>query len=208
MLDPDLMAVSYAIAVALLMVMELVRLCSSDIDWSMNRFYTAFLDEKDSAAANGGLAITHMALIIGCAFPLWVYQLMEYDSIANDCDSRSWSHLRLILPYLGILVLGVGDSIGAIFGLKYGRHHWPGGSSRTLEGSLGMFLSMIFVVFMVIFFTSSCNTACTIYFARISSVFAIPLVMTTLLEAATMQIDNLCLSVAASTITILLEMLD
>mmetsp|Transcript_10165 Transcript_10165/g.21822 ORF Transcript_10165/g.21822 Transcript_10165/m.21822 type:complete len:175 (+) Transcript_10165:2-526(+) len=174
----------------------------------MNSFYTAFLDEKDSAAAQGGLAITHMALIIGCAFPLWVHQLLEYDSKTNVCEPQIWSHLRLILPYLGILVLGVGDSIGAICGLKYGRHYWPGVSSRTLEGSLGMFLSMIFVVFVVFFFTSGGNSACTIDFAQIAAVVAIPLGMSTLLEATTMQIDNLCLSIAASTITILLEMLD
>ena len=70
-LDPDMMALSYAIAVALLIVMEMVRVwfftdnTDGTAKSSWNQFYMVFLDEKDSSAAKGGLAITHTALIVG-----------------------------------------------------------------------------------------------------------------------------------------------
>ena len=81
-LDPDMMALSYAIAIALLVVIEIIRCYNcglekgSNISSSLNAFYSTFLDEKESIAAEGGLAITHITLILGSAIPLWMYQMI------------------------------------------------------------------------------------------------------------------------------------
>ena len=185
-LDSDMMALSYAIAIALLMILEIIRCFSlgrqqkSGISLSLNAFYRIFLDEKDSLAADGGLAITHITLILGCAIPLWAYKIVNITD-----DSR---FLTRLFPYVGVLVLGVGDSAGAVAGIIFGRHSWPG-SSRTIEGSCCMFVSMVICLYLA-------------GVERLSHVLS-TLAMVTLLEAATSQIDNLCLPLAGTTLVAL-----
>ncbi len=208
-LDPDMMSLSYAIVVALLIVIEMIRgwtgnNCST-VDqnkgdfyeitkqsWTWNNFYMAFLDEKDDSAANGGLVVTHIALIFGCAFPLWVNQWLQY---AKGSTLQSDNILLTLLPFLGILSLGVGDSISAIIGVNFGRMHWPGGSSRTVEGSSCMFLSMLCAVMLHVVFRR---------FNDLNSVeLVVPLAVITLIEASTSQVDNLYLPLAGSTVVLL-----
>ena len=185
-IDSDMMALSYAIATTLLMILEIVRCYSfgeehGSISLSLNSFYTIFLDEKDSLAADGGLAITHITLIVGCAMPLWVTQIVNVTD-----ESNLLVHL---LPFVGVLVLGIGDSAGAIAGIKFGSHPWPGGSSRTLEGSLCMFVSMFALL----------------YFVGFDDLFKVGTVLAivTLFEASTSQIDNLCLPLAGTSLVVL-----
>ena len=173
-LDPDLIALAYAIATTLLMILEIIRCHSieqkqSNVTLSLNAFYKIFLDEKDSHAAEGGLAITQITLIVGCSMPLWMSQIMNL----NDNTL-----LVQFLPFIGVLVLGIGDSVGAIAGVNFGRHRWPG-STRTLEGSFSMYASMFVPLFLV--YTSDCWE------------IGVVLAIVTLLEASTSQIDNLCL---------------
>jgi dolichol kinase len=219
-LDPDMMSLSYAIAISLLIVTEMVRgwmisdddkkgtFNITDSTSSWNGFYIAFLDEKDSSAAKGGLAVTHIALIMGCAFSLWVNQLLQQTYTSS---AAGWSPLRspadtwfssdekflAQLPYLGLVVLGIGDSVGAIYGINFGRHNWPGGTARTLEGSLCMFFSMV-LVFLLNVTGSKCH-----YTFQVS----VTMLAMTLIEASTSQIDNLCLPVAGSTLVLLLTVL-
>lgn len=191
-IDSDLMALSYAIAVTLLMILEIIRCYSFGREYSnmasksLNAFYTMFLDEKDSLAADGGLAITHITLIVGCAVPLWVSQVL------NVTDDSSM--LMNLLPYVGVLVLGIGDSAGAIAGIKFGRHPWSRCSSRTLEGSVCMFVSMFVLL-------------CLVGVDNLSKV-GTSLAIVTLLEASTSQIDNLCLPLAGTSLVALLATLD
>lgn len=202
-LDPDMMSLSYAIAIALLIVIEMIRgwignihssneqnKCDTKITkspWTWNNFYMAFLDEKDVSAANGGLAATHIALIFGCAFPLWVNQWLPKENFSTTYP------LLAMLPFLGLLTLGVGDSISAIIGVNFGRLHWSGGSSRTIEGSICMFLSMMCIV-MVVYHRFS-----VFDFFEVG----VPLLVITLIEASTSQIDNLYLPLAGSTVVLL-----
>jgi dolichol kinase len=206
-IDRDMMCLSYAIAVALMLVMELVR-SSMQIDTaknikndlqpgicSLNQFYTIFFDAKDSSAQAGGIVISHVALVIGCAFPLWIYQLLISQSRTEN--SLMQNQLLHLLPHIGVVALGIGDSAGAIGGLSFpSPTRWPGGSSRTFEGSLCMLLSMIFMLspFLVAGLELwDCVTAITL------------LVVLTLIEASTEQIDNMCMPIAASTVFILLS---
>lgn len=205
-LDPDMMSLSYAIAIALLIVIEMVRgwMVTNDdkIETvsgapSLNDFYLSFMDEKDSSASGGGIAVTHIALIMGCAFPCWVYQLLQPLSEASlSCDDK----MLALLPYLGLVVLGIGDSVGAICGIKFGRHHWPS-STRTLEGSVCMFLSMVLVILSIASNIASQHNSNILQFVCPTSV---TMFVMTLFEASTSQTDNLCLPIAGSTLMLLL----
>ena len=212
--DPDMMSLSHAISTALLIVVEMVR---RNYAVSLNELFMVFLDEKDASAQKGGFAVTHIALIVGCAFPLWVYQLLQQSPHAADEQSscfHSEEILSMVLPFLGVLVLGIGDSVGAICGIKLGHHRWPGGSSRTLEGSLCMLLSMMVVIFCSSSFIASTNTAkyqnssdiMKYAFSNTCQV-SVLLGILTLIEASTAQIDNLCLPIAGSTYVLLMAAL-
>jgi len=234
-IDPDMMALSYAIAITLLLVLEMVRVGvfnngdhgrigtvdkATSSPW--NQFYMIFLDEKDSSAAAGGLAITHIALLVGCAFPLWTSQLIHAcmpnaDQLSALSSSGTAFHscqvLMWLLPFLGVFLLGIGDSAGAICGIMAGRHRWPGGSSRTLEGSLCMFVSLMITVnagttkqYLVdreIMKDVSCYTHLTFPNVLLGSIMG----TMTLIEATTAQIDNLCLPIAGSTMVLLVAAL-
>lgn len=194
-LDPDMMSLSYAIAIALLIVIEMVRGClmvnNDDKIEAVNSapsFYLSFMDEKDSSASGGGIAVTHIALIMGCAFPCWVHQLLQQASLL--CDDK----ILALLPFLGLVVLGIGDSVGAICGIKFGRHHWPS-STRTMEGSVCMLFSMVLVILSI---------ATNISVIKFTFQAIITMFVMTLLEASTSQTDNLFLPIAGSTLLLLL----
>jgi len=118
-----------------------------------------------------------MALIAGCAAPLWVAECVQLDR-----------HASLFLGLSGVLSLGVGDAMGAVVGTHFGQIAW--GQRRTVEGSLAMFVSMAIPCFVLL--------------NRIS--LWIPVVVfTTLLEAYTVQIDNLVLPLAGAAVVLLSE---
>lgn len=42
-----------------------------------------------------------------------------------------------MLPHLGWIVVGLGDSVAAVVGARYGRYRWPAAAAeRTVEGTL------------------------------------------------------------------------
>lgn len=136
---PAMMALSYAIATCVLVFVESVRVISAKKEKKedkpeqssiVNQFFEAFFDEKDISHVNGAFVITHLALVIGCAAPLWTYRTIHFEQESS------------IMPLIGIIVIGVGDAFGAVIGSLYGKTKWPH-SKRTLEGSLAMLLSMI-----------------------------------------------------------------
>jgi dolichol kinase len=169
---PDLMSLSYAIALCGLVVVETIR---SDCPL-LQSFYQEWIDPtKDE---DEGILLSHMFLLLGCAMPLWIAQAC---TPFNDHSS--------LLAQWGVLCLGVGDAMGAVVGSKFGKHRW-GRNGRTLEGSLAMWTSMLVV-------------------GGIAGVSPIALflatTLTTLLEAFTLQMDNLILPLAGSIVLLLLQ---
>ena len=204
LLAPTMMSLSYAVALSVLLLVETMRTTILSVhnrleNSSINQFYEAFLDEKDAMArssgqlsqgkrADGVFVVTHMAMIFGCAFPLWVNEVVQKVTGPDHMPSRILS----LLPAMGIIVLGVGDAVGAIVGVYLGSHKWPG-TKRTIEGSLGMFLSMVLSVMIISFLDPAADAN------ALAGLYASPqLLVLTLLEAFTSQIDNLCLPFAAS----------
>lgn len=213
LVSPSMMSLSYAVALSILLLVENLRATILSVDnklkgSSINQFYEAFLDEKDAMARSSGqlsqgkraggiFVVTHMAMIFGCAFPLWVNELVHVQKVTGPDHFIGAGDILGLLPAMGIIVLGVGDAVGAIVGVYLGSHKWPG-TKRTIEGSLGMFLSMVLSV-VIISYLDPASDANAIWDAALAGLYASPqLFVLTLLEAFTYQIDNLCLPIAAS----------
>ena len=186
---PVMMALSYAIATCVLVLVESVRVIflkkekkedKPEQSSIVNQFFEAFFDEKDISHVNGAFVITHLALVIGCAAPLWTYRTIHFEQEFS------------IMPLIGIIVIGVGDAFGAVIGSLYGKTKWPH-SKRTLEGSLAMLLSMISAEAIITYTSGYSFDAGSLW--KTSLYVYLPI---TFLEAFTTEtIDNLSLPVAA-----------
>jgi dolichol kinase len=182
------------------------RVMSSFIGFGLDNFYSAFLDDKDQSGKQGGAVTTHAALILGCAIPLWVCSIITESKSSQTNLATNW----LLAPLVGVLALGVGDACGAVFGIFLGHRKWPGGSKRTLEGSLAMYLSMLLCVELLAQFffqkdDAEIATAMTIVRPSADYRIQVTLLALTLLEAATDQVDNLCLPLYGVTLLLALN---
>lgn len=181
---PVLQSLSYAIALAVLMVLECVRRDLPRLD----EFYHCYLDTtKDQVTTDvaDSVIVSHMGLIVGCAAPLWMSECVDWIN-----GSNSSSQAKLLLQLWGVLSLGVGDAMGAVIGTYFGRVHW--GQNRSIEGSTAMFLSMTALCWGFI----GLGYATTLWLPAV--------VFVTLLEAFTLQIDNFVLPLAGATVILLL----
>mmetsp|Transcript_9427 Transcript_9427/g.18030 ORF Transcript_9427/g.18030 Transcript_9427/m.18030 type:complete len:575 (+) Transcript_9427:47-1771(+) len=183
---PVLQSLGYAVAVAVLVGLEGLR-----PSWPfLQRYYARYLDpakdgrngKRNGNGATNAIIVSHTALILGCAMPLWCYQM---------ADAR----LAPIVPFGGIVVLGVGDALGAVIGKWYGRNAWtswidslPKHNRRTLEGSLAMWIGqMIFVAVLGVW-------GIPVEWIVIGP----PILFATIVEAWTSQMDNLLLPLAVT----------
>ena len=67
---------------------------------------------------------------------------------ANAAAQFYYSRLLLqsLVPFAGIVTLGIGDSAAALVGLRFGKTKWPGGSRKSLEGTLAMVAAVLFAL--------------------------------------------------------------
>jgi dolichol kinase len=188
------------------------------LDDCITSYYRLFLDEKD---LTGYWVSSNISLLIGCAFPvvLWAYwnerrscvnvetglacsfpSKMQY-GVCRSENARVVSNVEMLeavrplLPHLGWITVGVGDSFAAILGYRYGIHKWRG-TSRTVEGSVAMFMSMAFVSFCTLLVGLN-NPHISLYdnvkvLADSKNILpsVIALSLTTLMEAFTSKNDN------------------
>lgn len=114
-LDPEFVKISLAGTIVLFLCVEYIRYLKLEpfgefLD-SRLRLFADFRDEK------GPLIVSYIYLIIGIASPLL---------ISNS-------------P-VGLISLGVGDSLASIVGGKWGRTAWPG-TGKTIEGTAAFIAS-------------------------------------------------------------------
>lgn len=175
LLAPRLQSLAYAVSLAVLVIFESAR---SNIP-ILDRFYAAYLD-KAKGESHDMIVVSHMALIFGCATPLWMVQWVE------SLHEQTYS-LRTVIALWGVMTLGVGDSMGALVGRKFGRIRW-GYRNRSVEGSLAMFVSLF--------------VACSLESPHIAS-WLPSVLFVTALEAFTTQLDNLVLPLAGAALLLL-----
>ena len=139
-----------------------------------------------------------------------VFKAMERDGSKNDLGTVYFALSLLILALitfkntefsyigaLGILVMGYGDGLAAIIGVKYGKHKFKVfGNEKSLEGSLAMFV-FSFVVSVSLLYTF--NPINVILFSLIVAI------LSTILEAfSPYGLDNLTVPLGTSLIYYLL----
>lgn len=221
---------SIGVAFCAFLVLEAFRimiLIPSGRDW-ITLYYTLFEDENRDCRF---WISSNITLLFGCAIPifLWAYwsdvpscpsdiDYGEYSSrkTVNFCnytpDTIKWENwndhqkllksLEILLPHLGWITVGVGDSFAAIIGSQCGVHKWPG-TNRTIEGTCAMFLSTLLTALLVMYVTIEEKNAR--FYDHVGQLLSpstiIPVVVTLLLtsltEAFTTENDNIVLPLFA-----------
>jgi dolichol kinase len=126
------------------------------------------------------LIVSHTALILGCAMPLWCYLMSD-------------ARISPFFPFGGILVLGIGDALAAVVGKWYGHHRWYAyvphlskENKRTVEGSVAMYVGQL--LFVGVLETWGIPIQ---WFVIVPSVLFV-----SVLEAWTTQMDNIMIPLA------------
>ena len=218
-----LLAIGVAFCAFLILeTFRILVLVPSGKDW-ITLYYTLFEDEN----SEGRFWISsNMTLLYGCAFPLFLLAFwseiplcpLDEESIelsskiavglCTSMDTTIWVELsenkkllmavKSLLPHLGWITVGVGDSFAAIIGSQYGMHKWPG-TKRTMEGTCAMFLSTLFTSILIL--CTTVDMTSSTFNDRIgqllSSTTMVPIIVTLLLtsfmEAYTTENDNIIL---------------
>lgn len=110
MLDIELISLAFGVALCALLLIEWVRLfCRSHhIVDVVTDFFDQFIDERDVCR---GMAVTHIYLLVGCALPVWVAMVLN----KRNKNGTSGATVDLLLPHLGWIVIGIGDSFVRMF---------------------------------------------------------------------------------------------
>ena len=137
----------------------------------LQKYLVSFVDERDS----GKVLLTHIYLLFGVSLPIWLFTF-------NTKPSPF-----LLLPYSGVIALGIGDSFASIIGRIYGQSKIPG-SSKTYLGAIACIISQ--------FITSILLMICVAGYISLHDAvkILIGVSFTAAMECVTSQIDNLILS--------------
>lgn len=174
--DRPLLYVAATVCLAVFIFLEYVRYFRiKPLGHTLRSLLSLFLDERDS----GPLILTHIYLLLGMSLPIWL--------IPRPCTQKdSLEGARALVPYAGVLAVGVGDTVASIFGSTMGEIRWPG-TKKTFEGTMTSIFAQIISVALILLFDSGVdlNYSYAWILGSISTV--------SLLEAYTTQIDNLLL---------------
>ncbi|KAF8794238.1 Dolichol kinase like protein [Argiope bruennichi] len=168
--DLDLLRLASGIALTAFIVLEMFRILNIPIIGpAIKSAFEVFLDEKDS----GVLILTNIYLLIGCSSPIW---------LTGYISGTKGYHISLLS---GIISVGFGDAAASMGGTFFGKHHWAG-SNKTFEGSICAVVtqSIASFYFLVLGHELSLYNI---------TIIIIAVLLTSLIEAKTTQVDNLVL---------------
>ncbi|XP_077050494.1 dolichol kinase [Siphateles boraxobius] len=175
-LDRPLLHLSAVACLSALLFLEFVRYFRiRPFGPPLRCLLTLFLDERDS----GPLILTHIYLLLGVALPIWL-------SPGTCTPKGGLGGAGGLVPYAGVLAVGVGDTVASIFGSSVGEIRWPG-TKKTFEGTATSVFAQIIAVVVFLIADSSINLNAS-YSWVVGSI-----TMVAMLEAYTSQIDNLLL---------------
>ncbi|XP_010283955.1 PREDICTED: dolichol kinase [Phaethon lepturus] len=174
--DHQLLYVAAVLCLAVFIFLEYIRYFRiKPFGQTLRHLLSLFLDERDS----GPLILTHIYLLLGMSLPVWLFP--------RSCAPKgTLSGAGALVPYSGVLAVGVGDTIASVFGSTMGEIKWPG-TKKTFEGTMTAIFAQIIAVALILIFDSSVNLNSG-YAWILASVSLV-----SLLEAYTTQIDNLLL---------------
>ncbi|EFC47971.1 predicted protein [Naegleria gruberi] len=176
---PLFMCLSYAVAICLFLLIESFRVQFitehevNSLARALHFYIKQFTDSRDS----GTFILTHIYLLIGCMIPTCV-EIFSHEKTIN--------YHRILS---GVMILGIGDTMASVVGFNFGKTKWnyPIDTKKSVEGTFASFLSVCFISYLVvpIHFTSNLEL-CSYIFCTLAA---------SMLEAYTVQIDNLILPV-------------
>ncbi|KAF0878774.1 dolichol kinase [Crocuta crocuta] len=174
--DRTLLYVAATVCLAVFIFLEYVRYFRiKPLGHTLRSLLSLFLDERDS----GPLILTHIYLLLGMSLPIWL--------VPRPCTQKgSLGGARALVPYAGVLAVGVGDTVASICGSTMGEIHWPG-TKKTFEGTMTSIFAQIISVALILIFDSGVDLNYS-YAWILGSISVVAL-----LEAYTTQIDNLLL---------------
>ena len=173
--------VALAVAFLLLVGLEFLRATRCEpVGHVLHALFTVNTDERDDG---NFFIVTHLYLLVGCAFPLWMSEELDTSNLLGPAS---------ISAFAGILVLGIGDAMASVVGSTCGRTKLPG-SNKTIEGTLAGIVSVLLGMLAIAALFGDADVAVvdmeTLYY------LAIRTSLVAVLEAVTCQIDNLLLPV-------------
>ncbi|XP_053329841.1 dolichol kinase [Spea bombifrons] len=172
--DRQLLFVASVVCLAVFVLLEYVRYFRiKPLGHALRNLLSLFVDERDS----GPLILTHIYLLLGMSLPVWLFPRFCASSLSGPST---------LLPYCGVLAVGVGDTIASICGSAFGEIKWPG-TKKTFEGTTMSVFAQIITVALILIFDTSVNMNSG-YAWIVGSI-----TLVSLLEAFTTQIDNLIL---------------
>jgi len=122
-LDPQFCSMALVGLFGIFSFVELIR--ANSIPPLGNWIQSLLLPFEDSKDKKGKYVLSYLYLVLGVALPLWF----------NNCQNRGSS-------LVGLVCLGLGDSLASLLGKAFGVFYWPGGS-KTMEGSFVFCVSTI-----------------------------------------------------------------
>jgi len=187
LLQPETMRLAYAASFALLCTLELVRNARVG---ALSDLLQRLIDEHKDERDGGVVVLTHIYLLLGCAFPSF---------LCPHTTKEVKGAMRILLSLSGVLIVGVGDTAASVYGKLCGRRRWhPQAGPKTVEGTFAGALSSTAAAGFTVYLATRWGgaraewdgswlpTACAVGVATAAAA---------VLEAFTMQIDNLVLSV-------------
>ncbi|GLT80772.1 hypothetical protein SLA2020_521950 [Shorea laevis] len=166
--QPEFLDLAFGAALGVFLVLEIIRVWRIwPLGQLVDQFMNAFTDHRDSDL----LIVSHFSLLLGCALPIWM------SSGFND---------RPLVPFAGILSLGIGDTMASMVGHKYGVLRWSKTGKKTIEGTAAGITSVLAACSVLLPLLASTGYIFTQHW------FSLLIAVTTsgLLEAYTAQLDN------------------
>lgn len=157
-------------AIILFMITEMIR--ATQLTFAGRLLYQLLGKFQDAKDLHGPLNLSYIYLVLGVTLPI------VYDYMTNDKAT--------IVRYMGVLSLGIGDSMASIIGRKFGNVKWKG-SNKSLQGTIAFILSTFAAFYLVDYYMNS-NPGYT-PISNWENVFVVTII-TGLLEGASDLNDN------------------
>lgn len=165
--DLNLLYFTSSAALIIFVLLENVRINRlPPIGNAIDQVFKQFVDEKDS----GILTLTHIYLLVGFSLPIWIVNDLRSDLIFAS----------------GLITIGIGDTMASFVGYLFGKHRWKN-SMKTYEGTMAAIVSQLVGGLLFLYYINlSIDSLVVCKLVLISIVIG-------LIEAKTIQIDNLIL---------------
>ena len=169
--EPDFTKFASGVAIVILLICEYLRIFKIyPFGEILDRYMLSFVDERDC----GKVILTHIYLLFGFSLPVWLFPF------------NSESPLCILLPYSGVISVGIGDSFASIIGSLYGISRIPGSSKTYLGFAACTTCQFLFSIVLVICLHGYVPLLdCAKILAAVC--------FTAAMECVTSQIDNLIL---------------